>query len=262
MNDWAFILGGSSGIGLQTAKKMAENGLNVFIVHRDSRSQMASVQPHFEKIKMLCHQFYSINCNAVSEEGMASIFTAIQQEISDGNIKLFLHAIAFGNLKPIIPENNYELSSNFLTEEDFQHTINAMGYNFATWSRKLTVQGYLKSKSRIIGLTSEGSIKTMENYAAVGAAKSTLEALSKYLAIELAPKGISVNLIRAGVIDTPALRAIPGHEKIMENARKRNPNNRLTTPHDIANVIYLLLKPEADWINGTIINVDGGEGIR
>jgi NAD(P)-dependent dehydrogenase (short-subunit alcohol dehydrogenase family) len=81
------------------------------------------------------------------------------------------------------------------------------------------------------------------------------------MAVELAPYGIRSNIIQAGVTDTPALRAIPGNEQLAAQARLRNPFRRLTTPRDVANVIYLLSTPDAAWVNGTIIRVDGGEHV-
>ena len=81
--------------------------------------------------------------------------------------------------------------------------------------------------------------------------------------MELAPRGITANSILAGVTDTPALRRIPGNEKLIEVALSRNPSGRLTLPTDIASFIALLAKPGngADWVTGNVINVDGGEDI-
>ena len=95
----------------------------------------------------------------------------------------------------------------------------------------------------------------------MSAAKVTLEAITRNIALEYAPFGIRANCIQAGVTDTPSLRMIPGSEEIKKHSLLRNPFNRLTLPEDVANVVYLLSKDEAAWINGTIIPVDGGEHI-
>ena len=113
--------------------------------------------------------------------------------------------------------------------------------------------------ARIISFTSEGNSKAWRSYAAVSAAKVTLEAISRNMALEFAPFGIKVNCIQAGVTDTTSLRMIPGSEQIIKHTLKRNPNKRLTTPEDVANAVYLLTKDEAAWITGTVIPVDGGE---
>jgi len=81
------------------------------------------------------------------------------------------------------------------------------------------------------------------------------------MALEFAPIGIKVNCIQAGVTDTPSMNRIPGSKLLKENAIKRNPNGRLTTPEDVANVVYLLCQDEARWITGTIVKADGGESL-
>ena len=96
---------------------------------------------------------------------------------------------------------------------------------------------------------------------AVAAAKVALESVSRSIAVEMAPYGIRSNIVQAGVTDTNALRVIPGSAHLKAQARTRNPFGRLTTPRDVANVIYLLSLPEAGWINGEIIRVDGGERV-
>ena len=116
--------------------------------------------------------------------------------------------------------------------------------------------------ARNIAFTSEGNSRVWPGYAAVSAAKSALEALMRNMAVELAPLNITTNCIQAGTTETPSFLAIPGSEKLIEMAKLRNPQNRLTKPEDVANSVYLLCKKEADWINGTILKVDGGESLR
>jgi NAD(P)-dependent dehydrogenase (short-subunit alcohol dehydrogenase family) len=113
----------------------------------------------------------------------------------------------------------------------------------------------------VFGLTSEGNEVAWKGYAAVAAAKVALESISRSMAVELAPHGIRSNVIQAGVTDTPALAAIPGNAHLKAAARQRNPFGRLTTPRDVANMIFLLALPEAAWVNGEVIRVDGGEHI-
>jgi NAD(P)-dependent dehydrogenase (short-subunit alcohol dehydrogenase family) len=79
--------------------------------------------------------------------------------------------------------------------------------------------------------------------------------------LELAPLGITVNAIRAGVTDTPALRKIPGHDRMIEIAREINPHGRLTTPADIGRCLVALSRPETAWMTGNVLRVDGGEDV-
>ena len=100
-----------------------------------------------------------------------------------------------------------------------------------------------------------------KGYAAIAAAKSALESIARAIAVEFAPYGLRCNVVQPGVTDTPALRLIPGHLHLKAAARARNPMGRLTTPPDVANVLFLLSTDEAAWINGEVIRVDGGERI-
>ena len=134
-----------------------------------------------------------------------------------------------------------------------------MAFSLFDWTKALFDVDLFAEDSRIISFTSEGNSKPWPNYAAVSAAKTALEAITRNIALEFAPFGIKANCIQAGVTDTASLRAIPGSEKIKEHTLIRNPFKRLTTPEDVADVVYLLCKDEAKWINGCIIPVDGGE---
>jgi len=129
------------------------------------------------------------------------------------------------------------------------------------WTNAIFEAMLFSDDARVISFTSEGNTKAWKNYAAVSAAKVTLEAITRNIALEYAPFGIRANCIQAGVTDTASLRMIPGSEEIKKHSLLRNPFNRLTLPEDVANVVYLLSKDEAAWINGTIIPVDGGEHI-
>lgn len=126
-------------------------------------------------------------------------------------------------------------------------------------SSLLLASKLIGNNSRMIALTSEGNDRVLPNYGAIASAQSVLETIVKYLAVELAPFGITINAIQPGVTDTSSLRLIPGAENIISKTQERNPFHRLTTPGDVANVVYLLSQPEASWINGSLIHVDGGE---
>jgi len=152
-------------------------------------------------------------------------------------------------------------ASAFLEEEDFRQTVHAMGTSLVDWVQDVHRRGLFAADARVIGLTSEGNEVAWKGYAAVAAAKVALESVSRAIAVEMAPYGIRANVVQAGVTDTPALRLIPGSAHLKAQARRRNPFGRLTTPEDVARVIHLLCLPEAAWINGALIRVDGGEHV-
>ncbi len=169
-----------------------------------------------------------------------------------------MHSIAKGNLKPMYGNESDEV----LKTQDFTLTIEAMATSAYDWTQSLMQNELFAEDARVVAFTSEGSSKPWPGYGAVSAAKAALEAMVRSMALEFAPIGIKVNCVQAGVVDTRSFRMIPNHEHLKKQALKRNPNQRLTQPSYVADVVYLLTRDEAKWITGTVIKVDGGESLR
>ncbi len=258
-DQWAVILGASSGFGLATAKKLAASGMSICAVHRDRRGSMERIEQDFSEIRAHGAGLLTLNLDALSAEGMNSVLPLLKEKLgAKGKVRVLLHSIAYGNLKPIAPGAN---DGPLIEEEDMARTIHSMGTSLLSWVQRLHKEECFAPDARVIGLTSEGNEIAWKGYAAVSAAKCALESVSRSIAVEFAPFGIRSNIIQAGVTDTPALRLIPGSDKMKESAVLRNPMRRLTTPADVANAIYLLSLEEASWINGALLRVDGGEHI-
>lgn len=254
---WAIIIGGSSGLGLASAKKLAQHGMNICIIHRNSRSEMEAIQSDFDVIKSNGIEFLSFNTDAINKDKTAEVISEIKNKIGQkGSIRCLVHSIAKGNLKPMASKTETTLST-----DDFQITLQAMAIGLYDWTKAIFEADLFAKDTRIISFTSEGNTKAMPYYGAVSAAKAALEAISRNIALEFAPFGIRSNCIQAGVTNTQSLQMIPNCDEIINYSEKRNPFKRLTTPEDVANVVYLLSKDEASWINGAIIPVDGGERI-
>lgn len=250
--EYALILGGSSGLGLASAKKLARQGLNICIVHRDRKSNLGEFQKQVEKMKSFGINVISFNQDALKTE----VLEAVISHLPKNSIKLLLHSIAKGSLKTMSD------SSNPLKKEDIDISIHAMGTSWYEWTQALIQNNIFAENARNIAFTSEGNQKVWPGYGAVSASKAVLEALMRQMAVEFAPLGIRSNCIQAGTTQTPSFNIIPDSEKLASFALNRNPFKRLTTPKDVANVVYLLTLPEAGWINGIILKVDGGESIK
>jgi enoyl-[acyl-carrier protein] reductase III len=115
----------------------------------------------------------------------------------------------------------------------------------------------MPSGSSIVGISSLGSQRVLENYALIGTSKAALEALVRYLAVELAPRGIRVNAVSAGVVETGALEHFPNKDEMLR-AGRGNPAGRIVTPDDVAAAVAFLCSPEAEMIRGHVLVVDGG----
>lgn len=263
---WAVIIGGSSGFGLATAKKLAGHGMNLCIVHRDRRGAMSRIQPEFDALGETGVQVSAHNLDGLSEAGRTRVLDSLAAALGKtGKVRMLLHSVAFGNLKLLVPGTGADATDYnndlLLEKEDFSRTIHAMGSNIVEWVQDIFNRNLFAPDARVLSLTSEGNSRAWKGYAAVAAAKAVLESVSRAMAKEFAPYGIRSNVIQAGVCDTPALKMIPGNDQIRETARQRNPMGRLTRPEDVADAVFLLCLDEAAWINGTLVRADGGEGI-
>ena len=111
---------------------------------------------------------------------------------------------------------------------------------------------------KVLAVSSQGATHAIPNYAAVGASKAAMEAIVRHLCLELAPRGIQINSVSAGVVDTDALKHFPNREQLLAESLRRTPAGRLTTPQDVAHVALMLCSPLAEMIQGQSIVVDGG----
>lgn len=228
--------------------------MNIALLYREMTSTEKAVKQELGQIeKEFDAKILSFNLNALSEEGQQTFVREFKsQNGTQKSVRLLLHSIARGNLRPL-----EELSA-----QDMRDTTHAMGTSMLDWAKLLLKEDLFQPDARIIGLTSEGTHKYWEGYAAVSVAKAALESLASYMAVDLAPYGIRTNVIQAGVTDTPSMKKIPGSQELLDHTITRNPFGRKTDPADVANVIYLLCTAEASWINGALIHVDGGEHCR
>lgn len=257
-NEWALILGGSSGLGLATAKKLAGKGFNIIIVHRDKKSDLQKVESNFNEITLSGVAFQNYNVDALHAEKRTALVQQLKEVLGpEGKIQVLVHSIAKGNLKAMRSS-----AGRVLGNADFHLTLDAMAINLYDWAQQLIQERLFTSDARIVAFTSEGSSRAWPNYGAISAAKAALEAIVRNMALEFAPLGIKANCIQAGITETKSFKMIPGHETLRKNALERNPQGRLTRPEDVANATYLLCTEEASWITGTVIKVDGGESLQ
>ena len=259
-NEWALILGASSGFGAATAKELASHGMNVIGVHFDRAAAMPAVEKIIKDIEAAGVQarFFNINASDTQKrdetlDGVKSLFG----NDSTNTIRVLMHSLAFGSLRPIVSEK----PDQSLTRAQIEMTLDVMANTLVYWTQGVVVRGLMKKGGRIFAMTSSGGHSVLLNYGAVSAAKAALESYIRQIALELGPMGITANAILGGVTDTPALRKIPGAVKMLEVAKARNPSLRNSAPEDIAKAIALLAHDDAHFISGNVIGVDGGEDV-
>jgi NAD(P)-dependent dehydrogenase (short-subunit alcohol dehydrogenase family) len=252
---WALILGASSGFGEACARALAEAGYNIFGVHLDRRAGLEHVKHLKADLEESGQKAIFFNINAAEPEKMEAALEEMQGVLgTDGEIGVLMHSLAFGTLRPYVGEGA-------VSSSQMDMTLRVMAHSLVDWSQATIRRGMMGDGGRIFAMTSSGSNRIIPSYGPVSAAKSALESHCRQLAYELAPMGITVNALRGGVTDTPALRKIPGNDQIIDVAVSKNPSGRLTTPEDVADAVVALCSARSQWITGNVINVDGGEEV-
>jgi enoyl-[acyl-carrier protein] reductase III len=255
---WCLILGASSGMGRATALAMADAGAHVIGVHFDTGERAESVRELVDELRRAGVDAHFFNVNAARSRTRAELVPCIAELTGGEGVRVLLHSLAFGSLTSYLPR---EGNGQTLSQAQLEMTLDVMANSLVYWAQDLLAADLLPRGSKIFAMTSSGSTEVMPSYGAVSAAKCALESHVRQLACELAPFGVAVNALRAGVTLTPALRAIPEHQAFIEHARTTNPHGRLTLPEDVGEAIVLLSQSTSSWITGNTINVDGAEHI-
>ena len=238
----ALVTGGARGIGRAIALELASQGANVIINYfRNGDTARETV----ELARSLGVEAHAFKANVGDPEKIKQLFDWVRDEI--GYLDILVNNAASGVQRPIL-----ELEPNHW---DWTLDINARGPLLCSKEAAPLMDG---RAGRIVNISSLGSTRVMADYAAVGVSKAALEALTRYLAVELAPKGIVVNAVSGGLVSTGALEHFPKRDQMLNKAKQETPAGRLVTEDDLAQVVAFLCSDAADMIIGQTIIVDGG----
>ncbi len=241
-NKVALITGGTRGIGKAIAIKFAERGFDLVLNYLRGRSNAEESKIELESYGVKVHL---VKGNVKDLINIREMFRDIDSTF--GRLDVFINNAASGVLRPLM-----ELEESHW---DWTQEINAKAYFFA--AKEAAVLMERVGGGAIVALSSLGSIRVLPNYVAVGVSKASLEAITRYLAVEFAPRNIVVNAVSGGAVDTDALKHFPNREELLVSGAK-NPAGRLVEPKDIANTVHFLCTEEASMIRGQTIIVDGG----
>jgi enoyl-[acyl-carrier protein] reductase III len=249
----ALVIGGSSGLGLASVKKLASHGMPVLAWFRERRAKEEIVQAEFQALYP--NLVLPFNGDITKADVRNQVWNSCQAVGIQFHV--LLHSVARGSPGTLNPEKNEKP----LSPLDFNLTYDAMALNWYYVLQELIQNNLLSPNMCNLAFSSRGGQRVLPGYAAIGMAKSALETLGRYMAIEFGAKGVRTNVLEIGITDTPALGVLPNSKKLLDNVAQMHPLGRSTQAEDAANVVYLMCQPEARWINGAVIPVDGGESL-
>jgi enoyl-[acyl-carrier protein] reductase III len=239
------VTGGSRGIGRAISKRMAEQGAQVcfnFLRNREAAAEATKI------IGAVGLEPLSIKANVADADHVDRMFGEITEKF--GKLDILVSNAALGVLKPVTE----------LREKDWRWTMDINARALVKLA-KHSIELMGDRGGSIVGVSSLGSTRAIPFYGAIGASKAALESLVRHLAIENAAKGIRVNVVSGGAVDTDALKHFPNREDILSDSIKRSPAGKLVTPDDMADAVLFLVSDLAKMIHGQTLIVDGGTSI-
>ncbi|HXE75886.1 MAG TPA: SDR family oxidoreductase [Candidatus Xenobia bacterium] len=245
-NRFALVTGGSRGIGRAIAVELGRCGARVAINYlrnrRAAEETAAAIRAAGGPEPLI------VKANVAEDEHQERLFAEIKNAF--GALDILVSNAASGVLKPAA-----EITAKHF---DWTMAINARALLGLAQRALPLMEG---RRGRIVAVSSLGAARAIPYYTAVGASKGALESIVRHLALELGPRGLRINIVSPGVIDTDALQHFPNREQMLESNRRATPAGRLATPEEVASVVAWLASDAAEMIHGQTIVVDGGYSI-
>jgi enoyl-[acyl-carrier protein] reductase III len=245
LDQTALITGSGRGIGRAIALRLAAGGANVVV--NFVRNQVPADEV-VAQIRSMGRKSIAVQANVAKIEDIDLLFARVEAEFEGLNI--FINNAASGFNRPVMAQK--------VTGWDWTMDVNARAFLFS--AQKAVPLMEKVGGGSMVAITSPGSHRVLPDYVAVGASKAALEALTRYLAVELSPRNIVVNAVSPSLVETDALKhfASLSSPDTIPNAIAHTPAGRLVQPEDVAEVVAFLCTPAAFMIRGQVIIIDGG----
>lgn len=240
----ALVTGASGGIGSVIARRLAAAGAHVFVHYLHNQ---AGAQQTADAIAASGGQATIVAANLAEPDRIRAMFDSV---IGPDRLDMLVHNAAIGSFKPLhgVRPNQWDLTLN----------VNARALLVCT---QAALPGLRTRHGRVVAISSLGGTHVVPHYGAIGVSKAALEAAARYLASELAPEGIRVNTIAAGLVETASVRRHPGYDMLAAAALARTPTGRFVTADEIADAVVFLCSPQSSAVIGHTLVVDGGASL-
>lgn len=247
-NQVVLVTGGTRGIGRAIALRLAqESPAHVIVTYR---SNYQTARATVNELQDLGVEASCLGLDVSKPEMIDDLFTQIDE--THGRLDIFINNAALTSFRPAMELNT----------RTWQRIIDINARAFLLGAQAAASLMQKNSGGKIIAISSLGSRFCLPMYAGLGAAKAALEALARYLAVELAPSNIQVNVVNGGLIDTESMHLAPNYETMMAKVAARTPMGRVGQPEDMAGVVAFLCSPDGAWLCGQTLVADGGYSLR
>ncbi len=245
LNKIALVTGSGRGIGRAIAIRLACGGADVVV---NFLKNQAPAEETAAEIRKLGRKALVIKANVAKPEDLEALFASIDAEF--GGLDIFISNAASGFNRPALQQK--------VMGWDWTMNVNARAFLFA--AQRAVPLMEKRGGGSMVTITSPGSQRVMPDYVVVGASKAALESLTRYLAVELAPKNIVVNAVSPGLVETDAIQHFSSlaDPQTIPHAIANTPAGRLVKPEDVSELVAFLCTPAASMIRGQVIVIDGG----
>ncbi len=254
-SSWAVILGVSSGTGAAIARELAGRGWNVLGLHRGNHPEEAArlaadVTARGARCELVC-------ADAASRDSASAVAARLAESAGGACVSLLVHSLADASIGALAHGPGAPIH-----QKQLEKTFQTMAHSFVFWTQELLSGGLLAPGATMLALTNPFADSVCGGFGAVAASKAALEAYVRYLAFELGPLGFRVNMLKFGLVETPAVKRAfseAAWAQVVDRVSQVSPHRRVCTAEEVARFVPRLLGDEAAWLNGATIDFSGGQ---
>lgn len=245
----ALVTGSSRGIGRECALRFAQSGADVIVNYVSSKSAAMETA---EQILSLGRRVHVIKADISEEDDVRSMMEYIERQI--GQLDIVVSNAATGGFRPLLASNLRHFQNTFQT--------NVLALLYLVQAAMPLLEKS-QGRGKVIALSSHGSDMALPWYGMIGSSKAALESMVRHLTLEVGDRGVNVNVVKSGLVETDSTRRIPGANQMFEGRKEKTmTGDRMLSIADVANAVLFLASPLADMIQGETLTVDGGSAIH